>query len=75
MLLERGARIDDRNENGQTPLHLAVLKGNIQVVRLVLEHSADVNARNKLGETPSQLTRQQEILELLSKYGAKSRVV
>ena len=72
LLIERGATISDQNEDGETPLHLAVLKGNIQVVRLVLEHCADVNARNRLGRTPSQLTRQQEILELLFEYGANS---
>ena len=76
MLLERGARTDGPHDSfiafSGTVLHMGVRMGNIQVMRLLLEHGADVNARDKLGQTPSQLTNQQDILELLSKYGAKS---
>jgi len=79
-LLEYGARTDDPNDDRVyagyggpgTILHLGVSVGNIQVVRLLLEHGADVNAHDKSGRAPFQLTDQQEILELLSKYGAKS---
>ena len=74
MLLERGARTDglhDKLFHG-TVLHRGVREGNTQVLRLLLEHGAEVNARDKKGRTPSQLTGQQEILELLSKYGAES---
>jgi Ankyrin repeats (3 copies)/Ankyrin repeats (many copies) len=72
MLLERGAVIDARDYRGRTSLHKAVERGNIQVARLLLEHNADVNARSKSGKTPSQVATQQEILELLSEYGAES---
>ena len=74
MLLERGARTDVPHNTVSygTVLHWGVERGNIQVMRLLLEHGADVNARNKSGQTPSQLTEQQEIVELLSKYEAKS---
>jgi hypothetical protein len=74
MLLERGAVIDARDNDGRTPLSWAVLTGRIQVARLLLEHGADVNAGNKSGRTPFQVTMQvqQEILELLSEYGAES---
>ena len=76
MLLKRGARTDISLESsGETALHFAVEGGNIQAVRLLLEHGADVNARNKDGWTPSQTGSQQgrdEIVELLSEYGAES---
>jgi ankyrin repeat protein len=72
MLLERGAKTNVQCLQGKTPLHYAVSEGYIQVVRLLLEHGVDVNARDKSGKTPSQRTNQQEILELLSEYGAKS---
>ena len=63
--------IDARDNDGKTSLHKAVYMGEIEVARLLLEHGADVNARDKSGNTPSQFTTQQEILELLSEYGAE----
>jgi 26S proteasome non-ATPase regulatory subunit 10 len=72
MLLERGAVIDARDDDGETSLHMAVEAGRIQVAQLLLKHGADVNARDKSGKTPSQHTTQQDILELLSEYGAES---
>ena len=47
MLLERGAVVDARDDRGRTSLHVAVEKGKILFVLLLLEHGADVNARNK----------------------------
>ena len=73
VLIQRGAKINFHNKStGKTPLHLAAERASTQAVRLLLEHGADVNARDKHGLYPSQLTRQQEIVELLSKYGAGS---
>ena len=73
MLLGRGAKPNGfRNHKGSTVLHRGVQEGNIEVLQLLLEHGADANARDGEGRTPSQVTGQQEILELLSKYGAKS---
>jgi ankyrin repeat protein len=72
MPLKHGAVIDARDDDGRTSLSMAVERGKIEVARLLLEHSADVNARDELGKTPSQYTDQQEILQLLSEYGAES---
>ena len=74
ILLERGARTDAPNVPvyGGTVLHMGVRTSDTKVVRLLLDHGVDVNARDQSGKTPSQLTEQQEILELLSKYGATS---
>jgi hypothetical protein len=71
MLLERGAVIDARDIRGRTSLHRAVDEGEIEVARLLLKHGADVNARDESGNTPSHNTTKQEILELLSEYGAE----
>ena len=45
--------IECRNANGDTPLHMACLKGHLAVVQyLVEEHGAQVNVGNKTGYTP-----------------------
>lgn len=44
--------IDIRSENGLTPLHEAVLKGNLPVVKYLIEKRADVNALSNEEETP-----------------------
>ena len=73
MLLECGARTDvQTSSRGETPLHEAVGVNCIEAVRLLLEHGADVNSRDFSGKTPSQITKKQEIVELLSKYGIES---
>lgn len=38
--------------NGQLGLHRACLRGDVEVVRLLLQHGADVNAVNDYNETP-----------------------
>jgi ankyrin repeat protein len=51
-LLDSGADINARDEQNQTPLHLAAGRGHTPVVKLLLERGADVNAKNLLGRTP-----------------------
>ena len=40
------------DEDGETPLHKAVIGNEIAVIRLLLRAGADVNARNYYGNTP-----------------------
>jgi palmitoyltransferase ZDHHC13/17 len=37
--------------NGQLPLHRACLRGDIEIVRLLLRHGADPNGKNDFEET------------------------
>ena len=75
-LVDQGANINIRDEDDWTPLHCAVkIENSIQVVQLLLERGADVNARDKYGKTPSRHAvgnAEQEVVELLSMYCAKS---
>jgi ankyrin repeat protein len=75
MLFKRGAVIDARDVDDETPLHHAAQNGRTLVAQLLLEHGADPNARNDSGETPSEFGSQNGhhgIVELLSAYVAKS---
>lgn len=44
--------VDARDSHGDTPLHVATVKGNLETMRILLEHGADVDARNDEGRTP-----------------------
>ncbi|XP_076902857.1 potassium channel KAT3-like [Bidens hawaiensis] len=47
-------------EEGQTALHVAVNKGHLEMVRLLLEGGANVNKPDVRGCTPKSLAKQQE---------------
>lgn len=44
--------VNQRNGQGQTPLHLAVKKGKKDIVDVLLQKGADVNAADTEGKTP-----------------------
>jgi ankyrin repeat protein len=46
---------NDRDSDGQTPLHWAASRGHTEVAKLLLASNAEVNAESNSGETPLQL--------------------
>src|SRR5216684_5153063 len=52
MLIERGAGLSAQNEEKETPLHLALRTGQIEVAHRLIECGVDVTAETKDGETP-----------------------
>ena len=52
LLLDNGADIDARNEDGSAPLHGAAFMGRAETAVLLLDRGADANARNHKGESP-----------------------
>ena len=52
MLLNGGAKVNDRDAYGNTPLHLACRESREGVARLLVDKGADVNAANSAGSTP-----------------------
>jgi ankyrin repeat protein len=51
-LLYFGVAINQEDDQGQTPLHVAVLNRQPSMMKLLLSRGADVNARNSRGSTP-----------------------
>ena len=49
-----------QQKGDETPLHLACLRGEPEIARLLLDHGADVNAKNYQGETPLHLVSRGE---------------
>lgn len=52
LLLEAGADLNKTDSNGDTPLMLAIRRGNSDAVKLMLEKGADPLHANKNGQTP-----------------------
>jgi len=52
ILIGAGARVNERDDEGQTPLYWAVERGREDVVRTLLEKGADINAVDACGMSP-----------------------
>lgn len=57
LLLARGAKVDSRANNGNTPLMMAARYGSEGSVIELLQHGADANARNDREQTAADLAR------------------
>jgi ankyrin repeat protein len=82
LLLARGADVREPNRDGQTPLHCAVIGGQLETVKLLLQHDPPLEARNVYGGTvlgqacwsaahDGDRASYAEMIELLIAAGAK----
>ncbi len=56
-LLEAGGNVHERDEDGRTPLHMAVFNGSEEIVELLLSAGANPNAQDKKGVTALNTAR------------------
>jgi len=76
VLVDHGARVNDRSARGSSPLMLAIMNRHNGIVRLLCDRGADVNARDHLGWTPlmhAAWTGDPEVVRLLLQRGADRR--
>lgn len=52
-----GADINTKNEDGNTPLHIAIEKRSANLVSIILSYNPDISAKNKLDEDPIALSQ------------------
>lgn len=67
LLLDAGANVNARDDDGNTPLHETFLT---DVEEELLKHGAHINAQNKDGDTPIVTTVDNDAIPLFLKYGA-----
>ncbi len=74
MLLDKGAKIDNPNNDGSTPLMGAAVNNRLDVVELLLDRAANIDARDKFDYTALYLAKimgHKRIQEVLEKRGAR----
>jgi hypothetical protein len=72
-LMQEGASVESKDDQGETPLHKAGACGRVETARMLLENGANVNARNATFVTPLFIATSAgdlSITELLSDHGA-----
>jgi len=72
-LIERGADVEAKTNDGHTPLHWASRNNRIEIAKLLLDRGADVKAKDDWGKTPlhrASWNNHIEIAELLLNRGA-----
>ncbi len=75
-LLKQNANIEIRDQQGNTPLLIAILQKNSRLTHHLVDHGADVNAQDSKGHSALQIARQlqlDDIVSLLLRTGAISQ--
>lgn len=70
-LLDKGADVNAKVNDGVTALIQASQSGHREVVRMLLDKGADVNAKTAVGATALKKGKTAEVKALLVKAGAK----
>jgi ankyrin repeat protein len=65
ILLERGADLEARNQQGETPLFMAVMNGKTDILKILLEKNADKEARNNAHQTALMIAAEKNQVKIV----------
>ncbi|MEN8166479.1 MAG: ankyrin repeat domain-containing protein [Pseudomonadota bacterium] len=75
-LAKQGAELDSPDEQGNTPLHIAILNGHRVNAKYLVEKGADIDLADRSGRTPLELAIERgeaDIERMLRQFGASSK--
>jgi ankyrin repeat protein len=75
LLLEKGAAIEAKADDGCTPLSIAAFNGHADLVALLLERGAAIEGKHKDSVTPLEMAAQQGHLEVVRRLLEKGAAV
>lgn len=64
--MDLGANIEDRSNNGKTPLLWASLWGHLETVKLLVKRGADIDSQDRVGLTPLMSATLKNHLEIVN---------
>lgn len=76
LLIKEGANIDQPDIYGNYPVHYAAERGNINIMRVLVDNGADLNVKTKEGRSPLNIAEEAgyaDLADLLSGLGADGR--
>lgn len=78
LLIDAGATVNQEDDDGYSPLHLAAAHGYLEVAELLIANGANVNAVDHQKQTPLHMAAdagQPDMCELLLNKGAELKVL
>ncbi|KAE9373937.1 ankyrin, partial [Stipitochalara longipes BDJ] len=78
LLLQNGADIAERNDIGQTSLHIAVANGNSEMIQVLLNAGIDIEGMDNDNKTAlyyATRTGNEAIIQILIRHGAGASIV